>query len=106
MTACPEYKLCREAEIAYAIVCLVTDYDCWHIDHNNVTVDQVIQTLKKNGENAQLIVKKVIEDFAALSAPLHSTAHDALKCSILTPADKISDENKKKLNVIAGRYWS
>src|SRR5947208_192254 len=59
MTAMPEAKLAREAELPYALVAMVTDYDCWHEEHDHVTVDQVIKILSANAENARRLVKRV-----------------------------------------------
>src|SRR5206468_5687029 len=59
MTAMPEAKLAREAELPYAIVAMVTDYDCWHEEHEHVTVDQVIRILNANAENARRLIKRV-----------------------------------------------
>ena len=63
MTNMPEAKLAREAEIRYCTVAMVTDYDCWHPDHEEVDVNMVIQTLTKNAANAQNMVKEVIKTF-------------------------------------------
>jgi len=100
MTANPEMKLAREAEIAYSLVALVTDYDCWHPDHDAVTVEMVVKNLKQNGDHAQLIVKKVVDKLAA--NPFESAAHSALKFAILT--HHISDENKERLKAIITPY--
>jgi 5'-methylthioadenosine phosphorylase len=86
MTAVPEFKLAREAEMAYCQVCLVTDYDCWHPDHDQVTVELVMQNLKANSETAQRCVVEVIKRLAANK--FVSPAHDALKFAILTPKDR------------------
>eukprot|EP01100_Stratorugosa_tubuloviscum_P002013 TRINITY_DN145_c2_g1_i1.p1 TRINITY_DN145_c2_g1~~TRINITY_DN145_c2_g1_i1.p1 ORF type:complete len:294 (+),score=156.82 TRINITY_DN145_c2_g1_i1:122-1003(+) len=102
MTAVPEIKLAHEAEIAYACVAFVTDYDCWHPDHDSVTVEMVIKTLHKNGEQAQEIVKAVVAKLAA--SPFTSKAHSACQFSIMTPAANISQENKQILAPIISKY--
>ena len=63
MTNMPEAKLAREAEIRYSTVAMVTDYDCWHPDHDEVDVSMVIQTLMKNAANAQNMIKEIIKTF-------------------------------------------
>jgi len=102
MTAIPEALLCREAEIAYAMVGLVTDYDCWHPAHDDVTVDMVMETLHKNAATAQTLLKEVIKKVG--KEQFHSSAHDALKYSILTSPDKITEDTKRRLGYIIGRY--
>ena len=67
MTNMPEAKLAREAEIRYSTVAMVTDYDCWHPDHDEVDVSMVIQTLMKNAANAQNMIKEIIKTFKAVS---------------------------------------
>jgi 5'-methylthioadenosine phosphorylase len=84
MTNLPEAKLAREAEIAYATLALVTDYDCWHPDHDSVTVEMVIGNLQKNAVNAQRVIREVVNRIAA--NPPESEAHSALKYAIITPA--------------------
>jgi 5'-methylthioadenosine phosphorylase len=67
MSALPESKLAREASIEYALVCMVTDYDCWHPDHDDVDIQMVLETLKLNAENAQELVRRSLPDVAAAS---------------------------------------
>eukprot|EP01102_Stenamoeba_stenopodia_P003725 TRINITY_DN13880_c0_g1_i1.p2 TRINITY_DN13880_c0_g1~~TRINITY_DN13880_c0_g1_i1.p2 ORF type:complete len:342 (-),score=104.12 TRINITY_DN13880_c0_g1_i1:113-1012(-) len=100
MTALPEAKLAREAEIAYCTVALATDYDCWHPDHDQVTVEMVIKNLKQNGVHAQDIVKGFVKKLS--ESPFESAAHNALQYAILT--HHISDENKERLKYIIGKY--
>jgi 5'-methylthioadenosine phosphorylase len=102
MTAIPESKLVREAEMAYVCVALVTDFDCWHPDHDQVTVEMVVKTLKKNGESAQLIVKNIIKRVA--ETHFSSPAHHALQHSILTPRHHIPDQVYQRLEPIIGKY--
>lgn len=102
MTNLPEAKLAREAEIAYATLALVTDYDCWHPDHDSVTVDMVIANLQRNAVNAQKVIQETVRRLAA--APPESDAHSALKYAILTPLDKISAEAKERLGLLLRKY--
>ena len=102
MTNLTEAKLAREAEIAYATLAMVTDYDCWHPDHDSVTVDMVIGNLRKNATNAQAIIQEVVSRLAA--HPPQSDAHDALKYAILTPLDQISTEAQDRLKYVLKKY--
>ena len=102
MTNLPEAKLAREAEIAYATLALVTDYDCWHPDHDSVTVEMVIANLQRNAVNAQEIIKAAVKRIK--TEPPQSVAHSALKYSILTPLDKIPDSAKEKLELLIQKY--
>ncbi|MDX2096760.1 MAG: S-methyl-5'-thioadenosine phosphorylase [Leptolyngbyaceae cyanobacterium bins.59] len=102
MTNLTEAKLAREAEIAYATLALVTDYDCWHPDHDSVTVDMVIANLQRNAVNAQEVIRETVRRLAQ-DLPA-SDAHSALKYSILTPLDKISPETKEKLKLLLEPY--
>jgi 5'-methylthioadenosine phosphorylase len=102
MTNLPEAKLAREAEIAYATLALVTDYDCWHPDHDSVTVDMVINNLTKNAVNAQKVIQTTVRQLSQ-NAPT-SDAHFALKYAILTPLDKVSTSTKEKLKLLLHKY--
>ncbi|XGV99570.1 MAG: S-methyl-5'-thioadenosine phosphorylase [Leptolyngbya sp. BL-A-14] len=102
MTNLPEAKLAREAEIAYATLALVTDYDCWHPDHDSVTVDLVIANLQRNAVNAQKVIQETVRRLT--ENPPASDAHSALKYAILTPLDKVSDATKAKLNLLLQKY--
>lgn len=102
MTNLPEAKLAREAEIAYATLALVTDYDCWHQDHDNVTVEMVIGNLQRNAVNAQQVIQATVKQLSA--NPPQSVAHMALKYAILTPPDKISEMAKEKLGLLINKY--
>lgn len=102
MTNLPEAKLAREAEIAYATLALVTDYDCWHPEHDHVTVDLIIDNLNRNAANAQKVIKESIKRIA--KNPPTSIAHSALKDAILTPLDTIAESKKSKLDVILQKY--
>lgn len=102
MTNLPEAKLAREAEIAYGTLALVTDYDCWHPDHDHVTVDMVVANLHRNAVNAQKVIQETVRRLAA--APPISAAHTALKYAILTPPDKIPQQAKEKLALLLKNY--
>jgi 5'-methylthioadenosine phosphorylase len=99
MTNLVEAKLAREAQIAYATVAMVTDYDCWHPDHDNVTVEMVIQWLNKNTATAQAILLEAIPRVAKLT---HAKAHEALKYAILTHKEHWPEATAKKLALILG----
>jgi len=103
MTNLTEAKLAREAEIAYATLALVTDYDCWHLDHDSVTVEMIIGNLQKNAVNAQLVIKEAVKSLNA--NPPESIAHSALKFAILTPPDQIPTATKEKLALLTKKYF-
>ena len=102
MTNLTEAKLAREAEIAYASLSLVTDYDCWHPDHDSVTVEMIIQNLTKNAVNAQRVVQETVRRLVA--NPPNSDAHSALKYAIITPLDKAPTATKDKLALLLKKY--
>ena len=102
MTNLTEAKLAREAEIAYATLALVTDYDCWHEDHESVTVEMVVQNLQKNAINAQQVIQNAVAKIAA--NPPKSEAHHALKTAILTDLSKVSGSSLDRLKVILQKY--
>ena len=102
MTNLQEAKLAREAEIAYATLALVTDYDCWHEAHDNVTVDMVIEYLNKNVRNAQLILKDAVKRVDAKQTP--NQYRDAIKNAIFTAPDLWPEATFKKLEAIIGKY--
>jgi 5'-methylthioadenosine phosphorylase len=102
MTNLQEAKLAREAEICYATMALVTDYDCWHPEHHSVTVEMVIDYLNRNSANAQRLI-------AGAVARLASSGRDckcgrALQHAIITSRDKISPEARTRLKAIIGKY--
>ena len=103
MTNLQEAKLAREAEISYATLAMVTDYDCWFEGHDAVTVEQVIAVMHQNSANAQSVVKAAVRLMPAdLSA---SPAQSAAKFAIMTDRSVIPAETKKKLEVLFGKYW-
>ena len=102
MTNMPEAKLAREAEIRYCTVAMVTDYDCWHPDHDEVDVSIVIQTLMKNASNAQNMIKEVIKTFKDFPVE-KDPANNCLDVAIITDPKLRTKKTIKKLNNIAGR---
>ena len=101
MTNMPEAKLAREAEICYSTLALSTDYDCWHPDHENVSVDQVIETMNVNIENAKQILKSATDDF---DLEKDSYIDNALKGSIISSLDSIQEDSLEKLSAIIRKY--
>jgi 5'-methylthioadenosine phosphorylase len=101
MTNLTEAKLAREAEISYATLAAVTDYDCWHESHDSVTVEMIIHNLHQNVGNAKKILKKAIPQVGKLKK---FSASDALKFAIITDRKKITAKKKKELDVIIGKY--
>jgi 5'-methylthioadenosine phosphorylase len=102
MTNLQEAKLAREAEICYSTMALVTDYDCWHPDHDAVTVEMIIEYLNRNSANAQMIIRDAVRRLA--SAERRCKCGSALKQAILTQPGAIPAETKKKLAAIIGKY--
>ena len=102
MTNLQEAKLAREAEIAYTTLALVTDYDCWHQDHDHVTVEMIIDNLHKNAINAQKVIQETVKLIS--QNPPVSNAHSALKYAILTPLDKVPVHTKEKLSLLLEKY--
>ena len=105
MTNMPEAKLAREAEIRYASVSMVTDYDCWHPDHKNVDVQSVIKVLLLNAQNAKNMVKSIIENFEHHIDP-KDPATNCLDVALITDPKKRSKKTIKKLKTIAGRVFN
>ena len=101
MTNMPEAKLAREAEICYASVAMVTDYDCWHPDHDNVTVDAIVKVLLANADRARALVKEVAahRDANAFACSCKS----ALQYAILTAPEARDPAMIEKLSAVAGR---
>ncbi len=102
MTNLPEAKLAREAEIAYATLALVTDYDCWHPDHDSVTVEMIIGNLQRNATNAQKVIQAAVKSLG--SNPPESLAHSALKYAIITPLATAPQATKQKLEILLKKY--
>ena len=102
MTNMPEAKLAREAEIRYCTVAMVTDYDCWHPDHDEVDVSMVVKTLMKNASNAQNMIKEVIKTYKDFSVE-KDPANNCLDVAIITDPKLRTKKTIKKLKNIAGR---
>ncbi len=98
----PEAKLAREAEIRYASVSMVTDFDCWHPDHENVDVQQVIKVLLDNASKAKSMIKNLIVNFESHIDPKDPTSN-CLDVAIITSPEKRSKKTIEKLNTVAGR---
>jgi 5'-methylthioadenosine phosphorylase len=101
MTNLQEAKLAREAEICYATLALVTDYDCWHPDHDAVTVDLIIANLVQNAATAQ---KTIAEAVSQIEGPRTCACKDALATAIITRTEHMPAQTKKDLNPIIGKY--
>jgi 5'-methylthioadenosine phosphorylase len=102
MTNLQEAKLAREAEICYATLALVTDYDCWHPGHDAVTVETVIEYLNKNVRNAQLIMKQAVKSLA--QQPRSCKCGSALQNAIFTAPDLWPEATTRRLQAIIGKY--
>ncbi len=103
MTAMPEAKLAREAELPYALVAMVTDYDCWHPEHEHVTVDAVIKVLMENAANARRLVTTVATRLGASRKPSPTGIETVLDVAVMTAADKRDPVLTAKLDAVAGR---
>ena len=104
MTNMPEAKLAREAEIRYCTIAMVTDYDCWHPDHDEVDVSMVVKTLMKNAENAQNMIKEIVKTYKNFLVD-KDPANDCLDLAIITNHKFRRKKTMKKLNTIAGRVF-
>src|SRR5712671_3685801 len=103
MTNMPEAKLAREAELPYALVAMVTDYDCWHPDHDHVTVEQVIKMLFENGDKARALLKRVVPKLGPDRTPCPLGVERVLDTALITAPEKRDPELFKKLDAVAGR---
>ncbi|HTH52794.1 MAG TPA: S-methyl-5'-thioadenosine phosphorylase [Edaphobacter sp.] len=101
MTNLQEAKLAREAEICYATMAMVTDYDCWHEGHDDVTVDQIVAVMHQNSRNAEKVVRAAV---AALPGERTCGCGDALKYAILTDKKTIPAETRQKLWLLLEKY--
>lgn len=101
MTNLVEAKLAREAEICYATMAMVTDYDCWHPDHEAVTVDTVVKNLQKNAETAKALIRKAVGKIPLVQ---NCACGRALETAIITQRDAISAEAVLRLGPIVGKY--
>jgi 5'-methylthioadenosine phosphorylase len=103
MTAMPEAKLAREAELCYATVAMVTDFDCWHPDHDAVTVDQVVKVLTANADKATALVKAVVPAIGAPRGPCPAGCDRALEHALITAPGMRDPAVLAKLDAVAGR---
>jgi len=103
MTNMPEAKLAREAEMCYATVAMVTDYDCWHPDHDHVTVDAIVAVLMSNADKARALVKNVVPRLAGRTEKCEYGCHTALDTAIITGVDARDPGMIEKLGAVAGR---
>jgi len=103
MTNMPEAKLAREAEICYASVAMVTDFDCWHPDHDAVTVQDIIRVLNTNAEKARGLVARLARDFPRVHEPCPIGSDRALDTALITAPEARDPELLRKLDAVAGR---
>jgi 5'-methylthioadenosine phosphorylase len=101
MTNLQEAKLAREAEICYATVAMVTDYDCWREGHDAVTVEQIVAVLHRNAENACQVVKAAV---AGMPTERSCACSTAAKYAVLTQPDAIPAATKERLKILFGKY--
>lgn len=106
MTNMPEAKLAREAEMCYATVAMVTDYDCWHEDHDDVTVDAVIKIVHENADKARSLIKSVIPSLAGRSETCADGCHTALDYAIITPPEARDPDSVAMLDAVAHRVFN
>ena len=103
MTNMPEAKLAREAEMCYATVAMVTDFDCWHDDHDDVTVDSVIAVLLENADHARALLRAAAPGLAARTEPCSAGCHTALDNSLITAPEARDPAIAARLDAVAGR---
>src|SRR5246500_207081 len=103
MTNVTEAKLAREAEICYSAIAMITDYDCWHPEHESVTASQIIATLNQNAENAQKVLRTAVQE---LPSERNCKCGAALKHALVTDLKLVPPATKKRLAVIIGKYTS
>ena len=106
MTNMPEAKLAREAEICYATVAMVTDYDCWHDDHAEVDIQSILMVMKDNTEKAQKMIKRLAADFPREHQACPKGSDKALEFAIITAPEKRDPALMAKLDAVAGRVLS
>ncbi|MFU8779878.1 MAG: S-methyl-5'-thioadenosine phosphorylase [Kiritimatiellia bacterium] len=104
MTSLPEAKLCREAELCYQSISMITDYDCWHPDTSAVTVDMVTAHMQANAVLAQDILREAVTSELHLDAAC--TCRGALAVSLATDPGRVPEDTREKLSLLLGRYWN
>jgi 5'-methylthioadenosine phosphorylase len=103
MTNHTEARLAREAEMAYATLAMVTDYDCWHLEHASVTVDLVIENLRANASLAQEIIREAAAGVERLRPA--SSAHHALRDALMTPPEQVPAATRRRTDLFTAPYW-
>ena len=105
MTNLPESRLAREAELAYATLALCTDYDCWHEGHDEVSVESVVATIKKNVSTAKDVIRVLCRRLGELG-PVEWPAHSALAggMAVMTSPDRIGPAERKRMDLLLGKY--
>ena len=103
MTNLQEARLAREAEIGYATVAMSTDYDCWHTEHDDVSVATVVETMKQNVTHAKDLIRRAAPMIADMGA---SIADDALEFAVMTAPDAITPEARERLGLFLDKYLS
>jgi 5'-methylthioadenosine phosphorylase len=103
MTAMPEAKLAREAEITYATIAMVTDFDCWHPEHDAVEVSAILAVVRANADKAARLVARIARDFPAEHEPCPAKSDRALDTAIMTATPHRDPALVKKLDAVAGR---
>ena len=106
MTNMPEAKLAREAEMCYVTVAMVTDYDCWHEDHEDVTVETVIETMNENADKARSLIKAVAPKLSGRGEPCESGCDRALDSAIITAPGSRDPKTVQALDAVAHRVLS
>lgn len=103
MTNIPEAKLAREAELCYGVIALATDYDCWHASHDDVSVEAILEIIEKNVTTAKAIIRNVV---AGIGRGRNCGCADALRYAVITDRTAITDQARRNLDLIVGRYLS
>ncbi len=103
MTNMPEAKLAREAELCYATVAMVTDFDCWHPDHGHVTVDQIVGVMASNADRARALVKAIVPDIGRPRDLCPAGCDRALEFAIVTAPEARDPALMSRLDAVAGR---
>ena len=106
MTNMPEAKLAREAEICYSTIAMVTDFDCWHDDHVDVDISDILRVMKGNSEKAARLVARLASDFPREHEPCPIGSDKALEFAIITAPEARDPELLQKLDAVAGRVLS
>jgi 5'-methylthioadenosine phosphorylase len=101
MTGLQEAKLAREAEICYASLAMVTDYDCWHAEHESVTVDQVVAVLNQNAAHACQVIRHAV---AAMPKTRSCQCGSALKFALITDPARMPAQTRQKLSLLLDKY--